>query len=158
MIIMGKHAIFPGSFDPFTRGHESVVYSALKLFDKITIAIGVNSKKQYLFPLEDRIDFIRQVFQNEPEKVEIVSFTGLTVDYCRENKIDFIVRGLRNTRDFQFEYEIANMNRGIYNEIETIFIAALPEYSAINSTIVREIYRNGGDVSTFIPKGGKLRK
>ncbi len=156
MIIMGKHAIFPGSFDPFTKGHEAVVQSALKLFDKITIAIGVNSNKQYLFSLDDRIKFIRQVFQNESKKIEVVSFNGLTVDFCRENNIDFIVRGLRNTRDFQFEYEIANMNRGISKEIETIFIATLPEFSAINSTIVREIYRNGGDVSTFIPKGGKL--
>ncbi len=153
---MGKKAIFPGSFDPFTRGHEAVVRSALKFFDHVVIGIGVNSKKQYLFSLEDRLDFIKQVFADEGDKVKVESFDGLTVDYCRDNGIDCIVRGLRNMRDFQFEYEIAHMNRSLNEDIETIFIATLPEHSAINSTIVREIYRNGGDVSAFIPKGSKL--
>jgi len=155
---MENQAIFPGSFDPFTRGHEAVVLSALKLFDKVTIAIGVNSNKQYLFSLESRIEFIKQVFKQDSSKVEVVSFKGLTVDYCKENNIDFIVRGLRNTRDFQYEYEIANMNKSLQSKIETIFIATMPEHSAINSTIVREIYRNGGDVTSFIPEGSQLLK
>lgn len=148
-------AVFPGSFDPFTLGHESVVRKALKLFDKVIIAIGVNSNKQYLFSLNDRIDFIKKLFNDEKD-VEVVSFEGLTVDFCRKNNVSFIVRGLRNTLDFQFEYEIANMNRKLSPETETIFIAALPEHSAINSTIVREIYKNGGDVSSFLPAGSIL--
>lgn len=150
-------AVFPGSFDPFTLGHESVVKKALKLFDKVIIAIGVNSNKQYLFSLDDRIDFIKTLFKDEKE-VEVISFEGLTVDYCKKNDVSVIIRGLRNTLDFQFEYEIANMNRKLSPEIETIFIASLPEHSSINSTIVREIYKNGGDVSAFIPAGSVLPK
>ena len=153
---MGKRAIFPGSFDPFTRGHEAIVHSALKLFDKIIIGIGVNSSKQYLFTIEQRVEMIRTVFADEKDSIEVLAFEGLTVDYCQKNKIGFIVRGLRNTRDFQFEYQIANMNRALKGGIETVFLATMPEYSAINSTIVREIYRNGGDVSSFLPEGMKL--
>lgn len=148
---MSKMAIFPGSFDPFTKGHESVVNSALKLFDKVVVGIGVNSKKQYLFDLDDRIEMIRKVFAGE-SRVEVVSFEGLTVDFCKKMNIQFIVRGLRNTRDFQFEYQIANMNRDLNQNVESVFIACQPEHSAINSTIVREIYKNGGDVTSFIPK------
>lgn len=148
-------AVFPGSFDPFTLGHETVVKKALTLFDKVIIAIGVNSNKKYLFPLNDRIDLIKRHFKDE-KNLEVISFEGLTVDFCKKNSASVIIRGLRNTLDFQFEYEIANMNRKLAPEIESVFIVALPEHSAINSTIVREIYKNGGDVSAFLPAGIKL--
>ena len=153
---MGKQAIFPGSFDPFTRGHEAVVHGALKLFDKVVIGIGINSGKKYLFSIEQRIEFIKQVFKNHTQNVEVVSYEGLTVDYCKGNQIDFIVRGIRSSRDFQFEFEIANMNRGLNDKIQTVFLASAPEHSAINSTVVREIHRNGGDVSQFLPEGSQL--
>ena len=153
---MGKRALFPGSFDPFTKGHEAIVHSALKLFDDIVIGIGVNSSKQYLFTVEQRLEMIQPIFHNEGDRIKVLAFEGLTVDYCQNNDIGFIVRGLRNTRDFQFEYQIANMNRALQGGIETVFLATMPEYSAINSTIVREVYKNGGDVSSFLPDGMKL--
>ena len=106
--------------------------------------------------MEERKTFIRDVFKNQSDRIQIIDYKGLTVNYCKENGIGFIIRGLRNTRDFQMEYEIANMNRAMDHSIETIFLASLPEHAAINSTIVREIYRNGGDVSHFLPKGVKL--
>ena len=155
---MGKQIIFPGSFDPFTIGHEAVVRSSLKLFEKVIVGIGINSGKQYLFSIEERKSFINQVFQDVKGRVEVVSYEGLTVDYCKKNEIGFIVRGIRNSRDFVFENEIASMNRSLNSSIETIFLASLPEHSAINSTIVREILKNGGDVSSFIPKGVQLGK
>jgi pantetheine-phosphate adenylyltransferase len=153
---MEKKAIFPGSFDPFTKGHEAVVRKALPLFDKIVIGIGVNSNKKYFFTLDQRLNFIKQVFRHDLDKIDVMSYEGLTVNFCQEQQIGFIVRGLRNGLDFQFEYEIANMNRNLNPSIESVFIASMPEHSAINSTIVREILRNGGDVSTFIPVGAKL--
>lgn len=153
---MGNQALFPGSFDPFTRGHESVVRNALKLFDKIIVGIGVNSGKQYLFTPEQRRAYIQDVFSKDKGKVEVVIYEGLTVDFCKKNGLSFIIRGLRNTRDFEFEYEIASMNKVLNTGIETLFLPSQPEHSAVNSTIVREIYRNGGDVSQFIPAGFTL--
>lgn len=149
---MSKKALFPGSFDPFTRGHEAVVKNALKLFDEVIIGIGVNSSKSYLFPLEKRSAHIEDVFKGE-KRIKVMTFEGLTVEFCKDQGIEFIVRGLRNTRDFEYEYQIANMNRGLNNEVETIFIATLPEHTAINSTIVREVYKNGGDIKGFLPEG-----
>lgn len=152
---MSKIAVFPGSFDPITKGHESIVLRALPLFDEIIVAIGVNSTKKYLFDLERRIELVQDTFKGEP-KVKVDSFEGLTVDYCRKNDANYILRGLRTSADFEFERSIAMINKTMYDDLETIFILTTPELSAINSTIVRDIYRNGGDVSPFVPEGLKL--
>lgn len=147
---MKKIAIFPGSFDPFTRGHESLVRRVLPLFDELIVAIGVNSNKSYFFPLEKRQRWIEQTFADEP-KVKVETFSGLTIDYCRKKGSQFIVRGLRTTADLEFEKAIAQMNKAMADEIETLFILPTPELSAINSTIIRDIVRNGGDASKFVP-------
>ncbi|MFN8712800.1 MAG: pantetheine-phosphate adenylyltransferase [Bacteroidota bacterium] len=147
---MSKIAIFPGSFDPFTRGHESLVRRVLPLFDELIIAIGINSNKNYYFPLEKRMRWIEQTFADEP-KVKVETFSGLTINYCRSKGSQFIVRGLRTTADLEFEKAIAQMNKAMADEIETLFILPTPELSAINSTIIRDIVRNGGDASRFVP-------
>lgn len=147
---MKKIAIFPGSFDPFTRGHESLVRRVLPLFDELIVAIGVNSNKSYFFPLEKRQRWIEQTFADEP-RVKVETFSGLTIDYCRSKGSQFIVRGLRTTADLEFEKAIAQMNKAMADEIETLFILPTPELSAINSTIIRDIVRNGGDASKFVP-------
>ncbi|MCA6365019.1 MAG: pantetheine-phosphate adenylyltransferase [Bacteroidetes bacterium] len=147
---MKKIAIFPGSFDPFTRGHESLVRRVLPLFDELIVAIGINSNKSYFFPLEKRQRWIEQTFADEP-KVKVETFSGLTIDYCRKKGSQFIVRGLRTTADLEFEKAIAQMNKAMADEIETLFILPTPELSAINSTIIRDIVRNGGDASKFVP-------
>ncbi len=145
-------AIFPGSFDPITKGHENILRRALPLFDEIIIAIGKNSSKQNYFSLEQREKWIKQVFANEP-KVRVESYTGLTIDFCKKVNAGFILRGLRTSADFEFEKSIAQNNNIMAPQIETIFILPIPELSAINSTIVRDIIRNGGDASPFVPKG-----
>lgn len=149
-------AIFPGSFDPITKGHENILRRALPLFDEIIIAIGKNSSKQNYFSLEQREKWIKQVFANEP-KVRIESYTGLTIDFCKKVNAKFILRGLRTSADFEFEKSIAQNNNIMAPEIETIFILPIPELSAINSTIVRDIIRNGGDASPFVPKGIEVK-
>lgn len=149
-------AVFPGSFDPFTRGHESIVRRVLPLFDHVIIAIGINSHKNYYFPLEKRKSWIRDVFADE-KKVSVESFSGLTIDFCRKADAKFIVRGLRTTTDLEFEKAIAQMNKTMANEIETLFILPTPELSAINSTIIRDIVRNGGDASAFVPAAVNLK-
>lgn len=152
---MSKRAVFPGSFDPFTRGHESVVRKALPLFDEIIIAIGQNSTKNSYFPLEHRSEWIRKTFTSEP-KVNVDHFTGLTVDYCVQNDCAFLLRGLRNARDFEFESSIAQMNEALQPEITTVLLVCDPRYAAINSTIVREIHKNGGDIAQFLPEGTEI--
>jgi len=152
---MKKIAVFPGSFDPITRGHESLVRRALPLFDEIVVSIGVNANKNYFFPLEKRKLWIEQTFADCPT-VRTETFTGLTVDFCRKLNARFILRGLRTTTDLEFEKAIAQMNKGMAEEIETIFILPLPELSAINSTIIRDIVRNNGDASKFVPAAIKL--
>lgn len=147
-----KIAVFPGTFDPITIGHESLVKRALPLFDKIIIAIGTNTTKKNLFPLEKRKKWIEKIFKNET-KVSVETYEGLTVAFCKKVKARYILRGLRASSDFEFERTIAQMNYAMENEIETIFILSAPELSAINSTIVRDIIINGGDASKFIPKG-----
>ncbi|PIV58020.1 MAG: pantetheine-phosphate adenylyltransferase [Bacteroidetes bacterium CG02_land_8_20_14_3_00_31_25] len=155
---MQKIAIFPGSFDPITKGHESVVNRALPLFDKIIIAIGNNSEKNdSLFPLKSRINWIKQTFNNKP-KVEVKEYDGLTIDFCKKMKAGFILRGLRTSADFEFERAIAQTNRFLAKNIETIFILTTPEHTSITSTIVREVFKNGGDTSLFVPKGIILKK
>jgi pantetheine-phosphate adenylyltransferase len=154
---MEKIAIFPGSFDPFTVGHESIVNRAQVLFDKIYIAVGFNSQKDALFSLEDRKGFINQVFEGNP-KIEVVHFEGLTIDFCKSVGAGYILRGLRTAADFEYERAIAQVNKAMYEGIETVFLLTMPEHTPVNSSIVRDIIRHGGDVSKFIPKKMKINK
>ncbi len=144
-------AIFPGSFDPITLGHQNIVERALPLFDKIIVAIGINTLKKYHFPLEERIEFTKTTFKNYP-KVEVTTYEGLTVKFCKEKNAKYILRGIRNANDYNYENPIAQMNKAMDETIETIFITTIPELAAINSSIVRDILINGGDVNQFIPK------
>lgn len=150
-----KIAVFPGSFSPFTLGHQYVINRAIALFDKIIIAVGSNSSKEYYFTEEQRIQWMEDIFKDEP-KVEIRKYEGLTVDFCKSIGANFILRGLRNSKDFNYEKEIAQVNQTLNEEIETIFIITSSEYSHISSTLVREVARNGGDISKFVPKGIKI--
>jgi len=147
---MSRIAVFPGSFDPLTTGHESIILRALPLFDKIIIGIGINSTKESYFSLEKRKQWIEKVFKGE-KKVEIKSYKGLTIDFCKSTGANHILRGLRTSSDFEFERVIAQMNRAMNDNIETVFILSTPELSAITSTIVRDIIRNGGDAGKFVP-------
>jgi pantetheine-phosphate adenylyltransferase len=149
---MSKIAIFPGSFDPITIGHENIVQRALPLFDKIIIAIGYNTNKSGFFPLEKRIDWIKQVFKGE-DKIVVDHYDGLTIDFCKKVNAKFILRGLRTAADFEYERSIAQMNKLMYSEIDTIFLLTTPEYTPVNSTTVRDIIRHGGDASIFLPSG-----
>ena len=148
---MTKTAIFPGSFSPFTVGHQSVVDRALPLFDKIIISIGINSEKNQYFSIEERLQWIKDVYGNNP-KIEIKFYEGLTVNFCKKENANYILRGLRDSHDFKFEKGIAQMNKDLNKEVETIFIITPPEISHISSSIIRDIIKNGGDVSKFIPK------
>ena len=148
---MKRNAVFPGSFDPFTLGHHSVIEKALPLFDEIIIAIGINSTKKSAFSLDQRLNWIKGVYASEP-KVRVESFDGLTVNFCQKNNCNFILRGLRNSIDFEYESNIGHMNHKLDSTIETVFMLCNPEYAAINSSIVREIYKNGGDISQFLHK------
>jgi len=153
---MDRIALFPGSFDPITKGHEEIIKRNLNLFDKIIVAIGVNADKKYMFPLEERKAWIKQTFAFE-DKVEVADYSGLTVGFCKEVGATHIIRGLRNAEDFQFESSIAQMNRQLAPGVETIFLVTSPEYSAFSSTIVRDIIRNNGDVTKFIPNTIQLK-
>ncbi len=147
---MAQKAIFPGSFDPITLGHIDIINRALPLFDELIIAIGININKKYMFDIETRMAMIREVYKNE-SKIKVISYTGLTVDLCHKYKFNFILRGLRNPADFEFEKAIAQTNRKL-GQIETIFLLTGPETSYISSSIVRDIYKNGGDISSLVPK------
>lgn len=146
-----KTAVFPGSFDPITLGHESIVRRALPLFDKIIIAIGTNIDKTGYFPLEQRLDWIKSVFTGI-EKIEIANYTGLTVDFCKEKGAEFMIRGLRTSADFEFERSVAQVNTRLVQGIETIFFLTQPEHVMITSSIVREVHKCGGDVRQFVPQ------
>ena len=145
-----KRAVFPGSFDPLTLGHKDIIDRALPLFDEIIIAIGTNSSKNYMFTLEQRIHFIKKTYANNP-KVKVDTYQGLTIDYCKKVNSDFILRGLRNPADFEFEKAIAHTNRKM-SKIETVFLLTSADTSYISSSIVRDILKNKGDVSLFVPK------
>lgn len=147
---MERVAIFPGSFDPFTVGHESIVKRAIPLFDKIVIMIGYNSNKMSFFPIEKREKWIKEVFKGEP-KITVERFEGLTVDFCKKVNAQYILRGLRTSADFEFERAIAQVNKMMHPQIESIFLLTTPEHTPINSTIVRDIILHGGDASEFIP-------
>ncbi len=149
---MQKIAIFPGSFDPFTIGHESVVNRAVSMFDKIIIMIGYNANKKSFFPIEKRIRWINQVFK-DVDKVEVRLHDGLTVDFCKEVGAKYILRGLRTSADFEYERAIAQINKKMHPEIETVFLLTLPEHTPVNATIIRDIVFHGGDASQFLPKG-----
>ena len=146
-----KICVFPGSFDPITSGHVDLVKRVLPLFDEVVVAIGLNSQKKYLFTLEQRIDWLKEVFASDP-KVRIDSFENLTSDYCNKINAQWLLRGLRNASDFDYEKTISQLNYIIGHGIETMFLISQPQYSHISSTIVREIIKGGGDVSPFIPK------
>ncbi len=152
-----RTAVFPGSFDPFTLGHLDVLHSALRLFDKVIVAVGYNSSKKGFFSPDIRVDIIRQAIGQDP-RVEICSYTGLTVDLCKEKKADFIIRGLRTTTDFDLESVISQANRTMEPELLTVFIPAGHEFSFISSTVVRDVIVNGGDASAFLPKGVDIGK
>lgn len=152
---MSKTAIFPGSFDPFTIGHESILNRALPLFDKIIIAVGYNTNKEGFFPLEDRLGWIKTVFEDE-KKVEVMKYEGLTVDFCSSVGAQYILRGLRTSSDFEYERAIAQMNRSMHPEIESVFLLTQPEHTHVASTIVRDIILHGGDASMFLPDKIKI--
>ncbi|GAA4355012.1 pantetheine-phosphate adenylyltransferase [Hymenobacter saemangeumensis] len=147
---MPRIALFPGSFDPFTNGHLDVVRRGAVLFDQVIIAIGDNSSKQRYFPVERMVGMISSVFKHEP-KVSVCSFKGLTAEFAREVGAGFLLRGLRNTTDFEYENTIAQVNRHINPGLETVFLITSPALAAISSTIIREIHRFGGDARQFVP-------
>tara|TARA_B110000881_G_scaffold52237_1_gene44423 strand:+ start:308 stop:760 length:453 start_codon:yes stop_codon:yes gene_type:complete len=145
-----KKAVFPGSFDPITLGHLDVINRGLSLFDEVIIAIGVNTDKKHMFSLEERKLHIENAFKNEP-RIKVSTYKGLTVDYCKTVKADYILRGLRNSTDFNYEQSIAQTNSTLA-KIESVFLVCAPNVSNISSSIVRDIIRNGGDFRTLVPK------
>ena len=150
-----KRAIFPGSFDPITLGHYDIIKRGVKLFDEIIVAIGVNADKKYMFSLKERQQFIERTFSDEP-KVKVLTYSGLTVDFCKEIGVEFILRGLRNPADFEFEKAIAHTNRNLA-PIETIFLLTSAETSFIASSIVRDVIRNNGNFTKLVPSSVKLK-
>lgn len=145
-----KIAVFPGSFDPITKGHEDLVRRALPLFDKVIVAMGINSSKKYYFEESERLQMLRDTFADAPQ-VEVDTFNILTAYYCKQKGANFIIRGLRNGTDFDYENTIANLNATIGDELETFFLMANPAYACYSSTVVREILKGGGDASLFLP-------
>lgn len=148
---MAQKALFPGSFDPIHTGHVYVIKRALNLFEEVVVAIGHNANKESMFSLEQRQQWLQDVFEHKAGVI-IETYQGLTVDFCRKVDAQFIVRGLRSVADFQYEQAIAQMNRAMYPDIETVFLLTSPELSAINSTIIRDVIRHGGDASMFVPE------
>ncbi len=145
-----KRAIFPGSFDPLTLGHYDIVERASSLFDEIIVGLGVNSQKKRYFPVEVSLRMIEKAFAHL-DNVRVTQYEGLTIEFCRKNEAGYIVRGIRNVSDFEYERSLAEANRKLFPKIETIYIDSRPEYLPISSTIVRDIHRNGGDISAFVP-------
>jgi pantetheine-phosphate adenylyltransferase len=154
---MEKIAVFPGSFDPFTIGHESVLTRAIPLFDKIVIMLGVNNSKKNLFSIESRKLMIEEIFSDNT-KIEVQIYDGLTVDFCKKIGATYILRGLRTSADFEYERAIAQVNKKMLSTIETIFLLTMPEHTPINSSVVRDIIIHGGDVSLFVPEKLDLNK
>ncbi|NJM79877.1 MAG: pantetheine-phosphate adenylyltransferase [Flavobacterium sp.] len=151
-----RRAIFPGSFDPITNGHYDIIKRGISLFDEVIVAIGINAEKKYMFSLEDRKKFIEDTFKDEP-KVKVITYQGLTIDLCRKEKADFILRGLRNPADFEFEKAIAHTNRSL-SKIETVFLLTAARTSYISSSIVRDVLRNGGDVTKLVPEAVMVKR
>ena len=149
---MKRVAVFAGSFDPVTIGHESIVKRAIPLFDEIIVAIGINTSKKSLYTQEQREEWLRTLFAEFPS-VKVASYKGLTIDFCKSVGAAYLLRGIRNSIDFEYEMGIAQVNRDIYPDIETVFLMTLPEHAHINASIVREIILSGGDASKYIPRG-----
>jgi pantetheine-phosphate adenylyltransferase len=150
-----RRAVFPGSFDPITLGHYDIIKRGVTLFDEVIVAIGINADKKYMFSLEERMDFIKESFKDEP-KVKVVTYTGLTIDFCQKNNVKFILRGLRNPADFEFEKAIAHTNRKL-SKIETVFLLTAARTSYIASSIVRDVIRNNGDYTKLVPKPVRVK-
>src|SRR5664280_1574496 len=153
---MKKIAVFPGSFDPFTIGHEAIILRALSLFDEIIVAVGANVMKKNFYSLETRKKMINKVFEDEP-RVRVDHYDGLTVDFCKKNGAGYLLRGLRTSADFEFERAIGQVNRSLAPDIETVFLLTVPEHSFINSTIVRDIIKSRGNASKFVPAAINLK-
>jgi pantetheine-phosphate adenylyltransferase len=153
---MKKVAVFPGSFDPFTIGHEAIIRRAMSLFDEIIIAIGSNALKKNYYSLDTRGKMIKKVFENEP-RIKVDHYEGLTVDFCKKKGAGYLLRGLRTAADFEFERAIGQVNKAMAPGIESVFLLTVPEHSFINSTIVRDIIRSGGDASKFVPGAINLK-
>jgi pantetheine-phosphate adenylyltransferase len=153
---MKKIAVFPGSFDPFTIGHEAIIRRAMSLFDEIIIAVGANALKKNFYSLETRKEMIHKVFENDPN-VKVDHYEGLTVDYCKKMGAGYLLRGLRTAADFEFERAIGQVNKAMAPGIESVFLLTVPEHSFINSTIVRDIIKSGGDASRFVPSAINLK-
>ncbi|MFP2997712.1 pantetheine-phosphate adenylyltransferase [Spongiivirga sp. MCCC 1A20706] len=149
-----RRAIFPGSFDPLTLGHYDIIKRGVQLFDEVVVAIGINANKKYMFSLEERKQFIEDAFKNSP-KVKVVTYQGLTVDFCKEIDAQFILRGLRNPADFEFEKAIAHTNRKL-SKIETVFLLTAAKTSFISSSIVRDVIRNNGDYTILVPESVRV--
>ena len=143
--------LFPGTFDPVTLGHTDIIDRALPLFDKLVIGIGRNTNKEPMFKDEQRLNWLREIYKDDP-RIETVIYEGLTVDCCKKVGATFILRGIRYVNDFEYEKAIADMNRSIANHIETIFLTCLPQFTSVASTLVRDVLKNGGDVSQFLPE------
>ncbi len=152
---MKNIAVFPGSFDPITKGHVAVINRAVPLFDQLIIAIGDNADKKHMFPVEKRKKWIEDIFKNEP-KITVEIYNGLTVEFCKKTGAKFILRGLRTSADFEFERSIAQVNRRLAPEVDTLFILTEAKYTPVSSSIVRDIIRNGGDISEFVPEEVQL--
>ncbi|MBS1587374.1 MAG: pantetheine-phosphate adenylyltransferase [Bacteroidetes bacterium] len=148
---MQRICLFPGTFDPITLGHVDVIKRAVSLFDKLVIGVGINSSKQPMFSIEQRTGWFKEIFKDEPH-IEVAGYEGLTVDFCKKINAAYILRGIRYVSDFEYEKAIADMNRMLEPGIETLFLTCSPDYSTISSTLVRDVIRNGGDVSKFVPK------
>jgi pantetheine-phosphate adenylyltransferase len=147
---MDKICLFPGTFDPVTLGHTDIIGRSLPLFDKLVIGIGRNSNKTAMFSEEQRLNWLREIYKDEP-KIHVLAYDGLTVNCCKSVGANFILRGIRYVNDFEYEKAIADMNRSLANNVETIFLTCLPKYTSVASTLVRDVIRNGGDVSQFLP-------
>src|SRR6188768_1080464 len=148
---MERICLFPGTFDPVTLGHTDIIDRALPLFDKLIIGIGINTNKEPMFSQEKRQEWLREIYKSN-SKVEIVVYDGLTVDCCKRVGAAFILRGIRYVNDFEYEKAIADMNRSIDGHIETIFLTCLPQFTSVASTLVRDVLKNGGDASQFLPE------
>ena len=146
-----RRAVFPGSFDPITLGHENIIRRAIPMFDEIVIAIGVNGSKKSMFTLDQRIEMLTRVFSNAPS-VNVETFSGLTVRFCEKVNAEWMLRGVRNGADFEYERTIAQMTKKLNPSLETVILFTDPEFAPISSTVVRDILANGGDVSSFVPK------
>lgn len=150
-----KRALFPGSFDPITNGHYDIIKRGIKLFDEVIIAIGVNADKKYMFSLQERQHFIEEAFKGH-KQIKVMTYEGLTTDFCKEVKAQFILRGLRNPADFEFEKAIAHTNRKL-SKIETVFLLTAARTSFISSSIVRDVIRNHGDYAQLVPKSVRVK-